>query len=134
MNLRGFTYGEVKEFTFKFDAELDFATLTGITGYTEFDEVNRGDLDFRNPVDSPGGFYGLGFGLGQGQDRFIELISQEVRLVSPDEQQLRWILGGYYINTKRDLRTRGFVDLGGGFDQIDVPPLLLIDRQESQCQ
>ena len=131
VNLRGFTYGEVKEFTFKFDAELDFATLTGITGYTEFDEVNRGDLDFRNPVDSPGGFYGLGFGLGQGQDRFIELISQEVRLVSPDEQQLRWILGGYYINTKRDLRTRGFVDLGGGFDQIDVPPLLLIDRQES---
>ncbi len=131
VNLRGFTYGEVKEFTFKFDAELDFGTLTGITGYTEFDEINRGDLDFRNPVDSPGGFFGLGFGLGQGQDRFIELVSQEIRLVSPDDQELRWILGGYYINTKRDLRTRGFIDLGGGFDQIEVPQLLLIDRQES---
>ncbi len=131
VNLRGVTYGEVMELTLKFDAEFDFGTLTGITGYTEFDEVNRGDLDFRNPVDSPGGFFGLGFGLGQGQDRFIELVSQELRLVSNDNQRLRWILGGYYINTKRDLRTRGFVDLGGGFAQIDVPPLLLIDRQES---
>ncbi|MCY4154492.1 MAG: TonB-dependent receptor [Gammaproteobacteria bacterium] len=131
VNLRGFTYGEVKEFTFKFDAELDFATLTGITGYTEFDEINRGDLDFRNPVDSPGGFFGAGFGLGQGQDRFVELISQELRLVSPDAQPLRWLLGAYYINTKRDLQTRGFVDVGGGFGQIDVPGALLINRQES---
>jgi iron complex outermembrane recepter protein len=33
------------------------------------------------------------------------LLSQEVRLASPDAQRLRWIVGGFYLSTQRDLRT-----------------------------
>lgn len=130
LNLIGETFGDQTELTFKFDADLDFAKLTGITGYTNLSEINRGDLDFRNPVDSPGGFLGLGIQVGQGQDLFVEMISQELRLTSPDDQQLRWIAGLYYIHTDRALRTRGFFDFDGTFDQIDNPALLLIDRRE----
>ncbi|WOE75201.1 TonB-dependent receptor [Alterisphingorhabdus coralli] len=130
-NLIGFTTGEQWDLTFKADADLGFATLTSITGYNDVSEVNRGDLDFRNPVDSPGGFLGLGIQVGQGQDRFVELFSQELRFTSPDDQPVRWIAGVYYLNTQRALRTRGFVDLDGTFEQIDNPALLLIDRQEA---
>ncbi len=129
-NLLGFTVGEQWDVTFKGDADLGFATLTSITAYNDVSEVNRGDLDFRNPVDSPGGFLGLGIQVGQGQDRFVELFSQELRLTSPDDQDVRWIAGAFYMNTQRALRTRAFVDLDGTFEQIDVAPLLLIDRQE----
>lgn len=130
-NMLGETTGSVNELTFKFDADLGVGTLTGITGYTDLEEINRGDLDFRNPVDSPGGFFGLGIQLGQGQDLLVEMLSQELRLASPSSQRLRWIVGAYYINTDKALRTRGFVDLDGSFGQIENPALLLIDRQES---
>ena len=131
LNILGETQGSVAEYTFKLDADLGVGTLSAITGYTDLEEVNRGDLDFRNPVDSPGGFFGLGFQLGQGQDLFVKMLSQEIRLVSPDDQALRWIIGGYFINTDKALRTRGFVDLDSSFEQINNPALLLIDRQES---
>lgn len=131
LNLPGETRGDQAEFTFKFDADVGFATLTGITGYTDLSEINRGDLDFRNPVDSPGGFLGFGIQVGQGQDLFVKMLSQEIRLTSPTDQRLRWIAGAYYIHTDRDLRTRGFIDLNGTFEQIDNPALVLIDRQES---
>lgn len=131
LNLLGQTWGEQWDATLKADADLGFATLTSITGYTDVSEINRGDLDFRNPVDSPGGFLGFGIQVGQGQDRFIELFSQELRLTSPDDQPVRWIAGAYYLNTQRALRTRGFVDLDGTFEQIDTAALILIDRQEA---
>ncbi len=129
-NIRGATTGDATELTLKFDANLDFATLTGITGYTELTEVNRGDLDFRNPVNSPGGFLGLGIQVGQGQDLKVEMLSQELRLVSPEDNAFRWIAGTYAIQTDRSLRTRGFIDADSSFDQINNPVLILIDRAE----
>lgn len=130
VNFPGETFGDIVELTFKFDWETDFATLTGITGYTNLDEAYRGDLDFSNPVDDPGGFLGFGFQAAQGQDLFVELISQELRLVSPDDQRLRWIVGGYYIHTDRKLRTRAFFDLDNTAGQIDDPALRLVDLNE----
>ena len=35
-----------------------------------------------------------------GQNRFHDAWSQEVRLTSPDQQRLRWILGGYYVGDR----------------------------------
>jgi iron complex outermembrane receptor protein len=128
-NIRPVAEGQTTEFTFKFDDDLGFATLTGISGYTRLTEVNRADLDFRNPVQSPGGFLGLGIQAGQGQDLAVKLLSQELRLVSAQEQRLRWVTGLYYLNTKKDLRTRAFVDLNGSIEQIAIPGLVLIDRQ-----
>ncbi|RMF08577.1 MAG: TonB-dependent receptor [Alphaproteobacteria bacterium] len=128
-SLLGRTFGDILELSFKFDADLQFATLTGITGYTDLTENNRGDLDFSNPVDKPNGFLGFGFQAGQGQDLSVELLSQELRLVSPDDQRLRWIVGAYYIHTDRALRTRAFIDLDGTLEQIDNG-IVIVDLQE----
>jgi iron complex outermembrane receptor protein len=130
-NIRPFAEGETDELTFKLDADFGFATLTGITGYSRITETNRADLDFRNPIASPGGFLGLGFQAGQGQDLETKLLSQELRLTSRDDQPLRWLAGLYYLNTDKSLRTRAFIDLNGSTSQINNPGLVIIDRRES---
>jgi iron complex outermembrane recepter protein len=38
-----------------------------------------------------------------GQNRFHDAFSQEVRLTSPANQRLRWILGGYFVDTNLDV-------------------------------
>src|SRR3546814_2166438 len=62
--------------------------FTGISAYSDFEQKNRADLDFRNPVDSPGGIFGLGFQAGQGQNAKIETYSQELRLVRSEERRV----------------------------------------------
>ena len=49
-----------------------------------------------------------------GQNRFHDAWSQEVRLTSPDQQRLRWILGGYYVATDLDVMISVNRDLGQG--------------------
>jgi iron complex outermembrane receptor protein len=53
-----------------------------------------------------------------------------LRLVSNGKGPFRWILGGYYLHTKRSLLTRAFIDLNGSRDQIDNPALALIRLSE----
>lgn len=130
-NVPSYTYGDSTSLTFKGDYRLDLGTLTAITGYARIKEIDRADLDFRNPIDSPGGFFGTGLQLGQGQDQYIEMTSQEVRLVSNSDQRFRWLFGGYYLHTHRNLLTRGFVDLTGDPSQIDNPALLIAYQSES---
>jgi iron complex outermembrane receptor protein len=127
---RGATTGHVADATFKFDADLGFATLTGITGYTNLTEDNRGSLDFTNPIVNPGGLFGLYGPVGQGQNLTTSMTSQELRLVSPDTQSFRWIIGSYYVYTNRWLLTRAFLEIPTGSDQFDNPGLTIIDRNE----
>ncbi len=49
-----------------------------------------------------------------GQNRFHDAWSQEVRLTSPDNQRMRWILGGYFVATDLDVMISVNRDLGGG--------------------
>ncbi|QIB67595.1 TonB-dependent receptor [Kineobactrum salinum] len=130
-NLTGFTDGETRDYTAKLDYDLGFATFTSITGYTDFEQFNRADLDFRNPVDSPGGFQGLGIQVGQGQDLGFETLNQEFRLVSNGDQRFRWLLGANYLQTDKELLTRGFIDLDGSYGQIDNPALLIANQAET---
>lgn len=130
-NIEGLTFGHIFDVSGKLDLDLDFATLTSITGYTELTENFRGDLDFSNPVTKPGGFLGLGIQVGQGQNLGVKLTSQELRLTSNGSGPFRWILGGYYLNTRRDLLTRAFADLDGSRAQFDDPALTMLQLDES---
>lgn len=118
-NLLGYTTGRTDDFSAKIQADFKFGTLTAITGYTNLTEAYRGDVDFTNAKDTPGGFLGLGFQAGQGQNLGVRMVSQELRLTSPDDQPVRWIGGVYYLDTKRDLETRVFVDANGSNNQWD---------------
>lgn len=129
-NIEGLTFGDIFDTSFKIGLDLGGATLTGITAYTELTENYRGDLDFSNSIDKPGGFLGFGFQAGQGQDLGLKLTSQELRLVSEEGQRFRWLVGAYYLHTDRELRTRAFFDLNGSREQIDDPALRLIELRE----
>ncbi|MDA5194017.1 TonB-dependent receptor [Govanella unica] len=126
-DLMGQTYGNIRDASFKFDWDFGFATLTGITGYTRLKENYQGDLDFSNLINNPGGFLGFLGPVGQGQNLDVEMISQELRLVSAADQRLRWIVGGFYIHTNKDLRTRVFFDIDHQRDQINNPALVFIN-------
>lgn len=130
-NAPSFTYGDSYGFTLKATYTFDFATLTSITAHNKLSEIDRADLDFRNPVNSPTGIFGLGFQAGQGQDQFIKLTSQEVRLVSNGNQAFRWLIGAYYLHTGRDLETRVFVDPNSDpATEIDNPALVFAHQKE----
>lgn len=126
-SFEGFTEGDIFELTGKADLNLGFATATYIVGRTRLNEDYRADLDFSNPTQPSFGPFGE---LGQGQNLDVTMFSQELRLVSPDAQRLRWILGAYHISTDRDLLTRGFLDLDSAPEQFDTG-IVIIERNES---
>ena len=129
-SLYGKTFGSVGDASVKVDVATGLGTLTSITAYTDLEESYRGDLDFSNPRDLPGGFLGFGFQAGQGQDLHVRMTSQELRLTSPENRAVRWIGGVYALRTDRRMTTRAFVDVDGTLDQIDNPALGIINNPE----
>lgn len=129
-NIEGLAFGHIADASLRIEYDFGPATLTSISAYTDLVERYRGDLDFSNPVDLPGGFLGLGFQAGQGQDLSVEMMSQELRLASPSHQRFRWIVGAFYLHTNRALDTVAFVDLDGTRGQYDNPALRIIFRSE----
>jgi len=93
-NILGYSQREIDDFSVKLDWQLDTMSVTYIGAYTDLQESYFGDLDF-----TPAEF------LDQTQDLDVELNSHELRFTSSDEQELRWIAGIYYQNTKRKLHT-----------------------------
>ncbi len=104
----------IDEFTVKADWSTDAGSLTYIGAFTDIEEDYYGDLDFCNPVDCPGGFFGFGQ-VDQAQDLEVELLSHELRWTSPDEQRFRWAAGAFYIETERQLSTVATLTQAGNF-------------------
>jgi iron complex outermembrane receptor protein len=108
----------------KLSYEGEGFSVTSITSYDTVSEIITGDaFDFRpieesfffRPADSPFGFgLGLGFDLNQSQYLDVEAISQELRIQSPDNQDLFWMVGGYLISTDRFISTGNMIDFGQG--------------------
>lgn len=107
-NILGFSERDIDDFTLKLDYVGAGWTLTAISGYTDLQETYRGDLDFSNAERFP-----LAFPLGQGQDLDVSYWSQELRVASADDDDLRWLFGGYILNTARELTTIPFFDADG---------------------
>jgi iron complex outermembrane receptor protein len=130
-NMFGKSYGTVGDVSVKAEWSTRLGTLTSITAYTDLKEDVRGDLDFSNPTDLPGGFLGFGFQAGQGQDLRVRMTSQELRLTSPDDQPIRYIGGLYALRTDRSLLTRAFIDVDGSNEQIDNSALVIQTLSET---
>lgn len=129
-SLFGKTFGSIGDASVKLDLSTGLGTLTSITAYTNLQESYRGDLDFSNPRDLPGGFLGFGFQAGQGQDLKVRMTSQELRLTSPDKEPVRSIVGVYALRTGRELGTRAFIDANGSLAQIDNPTSVIANLGE----
>lgn len=133
-SLLGKSWGRTNDFSLKADVETGLGMVTAITGYTSLTSNYRGDLDFSNATELPGGFLGLCFAglcqVGQGQSANVKLLSQELRITSPSKQPVRWIAGSYYLNTKRGNVLKAFVDTNGDLAQWDDAAKNIVDRRE----
>lgn len=98
------------EITAKITWQLGDVEATYIFNHTDVNENYFADLDFTEGVnDSLGavltGAFGFPVAVGQQQLLDVELMSHELRLASPSDQRLRWIVGAYYLQTERGLNT-----------------------------
>jgi iron complex outermembrane recepter protein len=101
----------------KLDWETSIGTLTSITSYDAIEELLTGDqFDFLPETESVLFRY---FGSDQAQHQWLDVdaVSQELRLTSPSEGRLRWILGAYAIATER------FISTGNVFDPLGSQPV-----------
>ena len=102
-------------FTFQFDWEIGLGTVTGITGYSEYE---RGFALARSmaPVDVLTDFGEEGDG-GETLDQF----TQEIRLVSPGGETIDYIIGAFYMdrNVEED-PYRGILNFSNG--GLPAPP------------
>ena len=104
-NRIGESFVDSSEVSAKIDYDLGWATLTSITSYTEVDSGNDQDLDqtFVEAIDI--------IVIDES-----ETFAQEFRLVSPDDQALRWVAGVSWFSQDR------FRSLGTTFLGNVVPP------------
>ncbi len=106
---------------YSFSAEYDFgwANLTSTSSYSEYN--SKGNEDFTSRIGplidaatgQPPGTYGITFESEKGSEKYV----QEIRLTSPNNNQLEWLAGIYYA----DEETKNKQDLNAN------PPLLLLD-------
>jgi iron complex outermembrane recepter protein len=91
---------KLQEYALKIEQDLGFATLTSVTARSLTDEDFFQDLDFTAaPV------------INFGQVRSVRAWSEEVRLTSNGGGRFNWMLGGYYLDNKRQIDTNVFISL-----------------------
>ncbi|HEY8508257.1 MAG TPA: TonB-dependent receptor, partial [Steroidobacteraceae bacterium] len=121
--------------------KLDFTlgggvTLTSISAYDELEELLTGDqFDFL-PIEESALFNCPLFfcGMDQAQHQWLDVqaFSQELRFTSPADRRLRWIAGGYFIQTDRFISTGNVFDLGTGVvPEVKRTPLPQFNPQVS---
>lgn len=104
-NIRGIDDREIQDLSAKIDIDTEVGTITSITAWNDVNVRSAADAApySRTPAD----------GTQDGRVK-TEAFSQELRLTSPGDQPLRYIVGAYYLNLQRnDLLTLG-LDLGPG--------------------
>lgn len=99
----------LRDVSLKVDYDFGGVTLTSISAFAYAKAATLGqDLDFLPYPLAPG--FG---GLVLDQTRRVKSWSEEVRLTSPSDQPLRWLVGAYYLKTHRDVASSAFLDLAG---------------------
>jgi len=137
VNNPGVNNRDIYNVSLKMDYDTGKGTLTSITSYDITKELLTGDQfnfvpraqSFANfAADNPGLFGATGtffallktlnggntIDLSQTQYLNVKAWSQEVRFTSPSDKRLRWILGAYFLGTKRFISTGNQLDRGFG--------------------
>jgi iron complex outermembrane receptor protein len=134
---------ETAVFSAKVDWQTSIGTVTSLTSYDELDHVTAAEQFAYYPFvevegtpqagthpagvvvpafAAPLAAFGTGQNLTFGQNRFHDAFSQELRITSPDDQRLRWIVGGYYVQTDLDVMIAINNDFGmGAVEQRTAP-------------
>lgn len=112
---------DIDEVFFKLDYDLGFATLTSISSWNQIEEYVSGDQHpYTAGFDLPTPFGPL----DEAQSQFVdvEAWSQEIRLTSSGEGDLRWMVGAYYLQTDRFITLTTTDDTGNGIPRTEKIP------------
>ena len=112
--------GDSQNYTVHLEHDFSNATFSSISGYTELEQVQVTDLDFTPAL-----------GIGNNQPYSREIITQEFRLVSAEDQPLRWIVAADYLDSDHFLATQVFLDMG---DAINDPNFFVDTRPENNLR
>lgn len=109
---------DLDEATVKADYRLPGAVLTTVLSYNTVAEYVAGD---QFPYSATRNLFGF---LDGTQTQFTDITarSAEVRLASVGETALRWMFGGYYLNTDRFISSTTGSDLGLGIARVERAP------------
>jgi len=104
--LVGFEDREITNLSAKLEWESDFATLTAIVGYSDIEQDLFGSATWNKPpvtslfgfpVGNPGD---AGIDVFQDLSDNFETTTIDVRLSSPSDQKIRWMVGASYLDRK----------------------------------
>ncbi len=130
-NVRSFNEQTRREISARVDWETQIGTVTGTLAYNLLEESLGGEgaadlalFGIIPPPPAPGDFFtdpSLFEGYGptprdgtQYQERNQEDWSAEIRLTSPGENRLRYLVGAYFANIDRDVLGNNGIDTGNG--------------------
>ncbi len=116
VNNRGINNRDILNVAAKFAYEGEGFTATSITSYDTVKEILTGDAFNFLPFDESllVAVLGLPFDLAQSQYLNVKAVSQEIRIESPKNEKLFWMVGGYYIDTQRYISTGNLLDFQQG--------------------
>ena len=120
-NYIGYNSRKIDDVSLKVDHGFGFATLTYLPAFDHLEEflstkqfpytAGLSQDTLLGPVDGTSTVYTL-----------VNAWSQELRLTSPSDQKLRWMVGAYYLREKRYISTSTGEDLGLGILPIEETP------------
>jgi iron complex outermembrane receptor protein len=110
----GYNKRTTSQFSLNLEYDLGFATIRNVTAHDRVKEYIAADqFPYTASVDLFGIFDGT-----QTQFEDVKAWSNELRITSRSDQPFRWMVGGYYLDTKRFISTttgddnnRGIVDV-----------------------
>lgn len=112
--------GELQLASVDANYQMDWATLTASVNHYDYQHTERADqTDLYIAFDPDNTYYNLYEDLSAYNASNIDVVkdSAELRLVSPDDQPLRWLVGGFYSRDDLDVYmgdyTPGFGDFLG---------------------
>lgn len=97
----GYNKRTTSQLSLKLEYDAGFATITNVTAYDRVKEYLEGDqFLYTASIDVFGAFDGT-----QTQYEDVKAFSNELRITSRPDQAFRWMVGGYYLDTKRFIST-----------------------------
>lgn len=108
---------EVYETSLKLAYQTSFATISNVLAYTDLSEASRAQ---QFPYTASVNVYGTNG--TQTQYEHDKAWSDEFRITSPNTQSLRWMVGSYYLSTRRFISSATGVDEGQGILQVTTQP------------
>jgi iron complex outermembrane receptor protein len=136
-----FTDTEYRIYSATLDWDFGGATFQSVTSYSEFSETFQRDfavlpagpngeslaqvltLLFSDPVTAQPGLSAV-----LNQVTATDKFTQELRLVSPEDEKIEWLIGAYYTDEDSGIDPQGLSAVAAGTETPDpsVPPLTLV--------